>query len=72
MLICGDEAGTAGCGIGTHIDCIDPPLESVPQDDWFCAKCSRWSNKVSPKNKKAVQKRRKLSSRPKVIILRLR
>ncbi|XP_042394505.1 BRCT domain-containing protein At4g02110-like isoform X1 [Zingiber officinale] len=65
MLICGDEAGTVGCGIGTHIDCCDPPLESVPQDDWFCSKCNSWSNKVSPKKKKAAQKRKKLSSRTK-------
>ncbi|XP_074559775.1 BRCT domain-containing protein At4g02110 [Curcuma longa] len=65
MLICGDEAGTVGCGIGTHIDCCDPPLESVPQDDWFCSKCGSWSNKVSLKNKKATQKRKKLSSRSK-------
>jgi len=40
MLICGDEAGTTGCGIGTHIDCCNPPLEAVPEGDWFCPKCS--------------------------------
>ncbi|XP_059438388.1 BRCT domain-containing protein At4g02110 isoform X1 [Corylus avellana] len=41
MLICGDESGSVGCGVGTHIDCCDPPLQGVPEDDWFCAKCSQ-------------------------------
>ncbi|KAA8549098.1 hypothetical protein F0562_000782 [Nyssa sinensis] len=45
MLICGDENGTTGCGIGTHIDCCDPPLEDVPEEDWFCPKCSNKSTK---------------------------
>ncbi|KAL6901948.1 hypothetical protein ACP4OV_004824 [Aristida adscensionis] len=39
MLICGDEDGKIGCGIGMHIDCCDPPLEAVPEDDWLCPKC---------------------------------
>lgn len=39
MLICGDEDGAAGCGVGMHIDCCDPPLEAVPDDDWLCPKC---------------------------------
>lgn len=40
MLICGDEAGEAGCGIGMHIDCCDPPLDAVPDDDWMCPRCA--------------------------------
>jgi len=40
MLICGDEDGEIGCGIGMHIDCCDPPLEAVPDDDWLCPKCA--------------------------------
>ena len=40
MLICGDESGSVGCGVGTHIDCCDPPLTDVPEEDWFCPKCS--------------------------------
>ncbi|KAG8370613.1 hypothetical protein BUALT_Bualt13G0001600 [Buddleja alternifolia] len=40
MLICGDESGTVGCGVGTHIECLDPPLEQVPEEDWFCSECS--------------------------------
>lgn len=40
MLICGDESGSTGCGVGTHIDCCNPPLEHVPDEDWFCTKCS--------------------------------
>ncbi|MCL7030069.1 hypothetical protein MKW94_020816 [Papaver nudicaule] len=44
MLICGDESGSLGCGIGTHIDCCNPPLESIPSEDWFCPKCSKTVN----------------------------
>ncbi|XP_027938348.1 BRCT domain-containing protein At4g02110 [Vigna unguiculata] len=56
MLICGDESGSVGCGVGTHIDCCDPPLTQVPEDDWFCSKCSTTPNssKSSTKRKKNV------------------
>ena len=55
MLICGDESGSVGCGIGTHIDCCDPPLEDVPEEDWFCPKCSRRS-RISTTPKKKMKK----------------
>ncbi|KAI3787488.1 hypothetical protein L1987_41995 [Smallanthus sonchifolius] len=52
MLICGDESGLIGCGVGTHIDCCDPPLEDVPEEDWFCVKCSKKTkSKKSSKRK---------------------
>ncbi|XP_057424278.1 BRCT domain-containing protein At4g02110 [Lotus japonicus] len=57
MLICGDESGSLGCGIGTHIDCCDPPLPEVPEEDWFCPKCSstqNWSNNPAKKKKRAL------------------
>lgn len=53
MLICGDESGSTGCGIGMHIDCCDPPLKGVPEEDWFCPKCSETkSSKKPPKSAK--------------------
>jgi topoisomerase (DNA) II binding protein 1 len=51
MLICGDECGSVGCGAGIHIDCCDPPLESIPEEDWFCPTCSG-SRSTSPKKKR--------------------
>ncbi|KAL8094514.1 hypothetical protein AgCh_036154 [Apium graveolens] len=45
MLICGNESHTKGCGIGTHIDCCDPPLLDIPKEDWFCPKCSKKPSK---------------------------
>ncbi|CAK9145205.1 unnamed protein product [Ilex paraguariensis] len=48
MLICGDESGSSGCGVGTHIDCCDPPLEAVPEEDWCCPKCSTSKNSKNP------------------------
>ena len=28
-----------GCPRAYHIRCLDPPLESVPVDDWICPSC---------------------------------
>lgn len=52
MLICGNEHGTVGCGIGMHIDCCDPPLEAVPAGDWFCPKCKESEPKTPVRNSK--------------------
>ncbi|KAK9084314.1 hypothetical protein Scep_030785 [Stephania cephalantha] len=59
MLICGDESGSSGCGIGTHIDCCDPPLEAVPVEDWFCTQCCE---KRSLTNKPSKPTKRRSSS----------
>jgi len=39
MLLCGTADGSAGCGTGYHIFCLDPPLGCVPAGDWFCPQC---------------------------------
>ncbi|OMO63967.1 hypothetical protein CCACVL1_22146 [Corchorus capsularis] len=56
MLICGDESGSVGCGVGTHIDCCDPPFQDIPEDDWLCPNCSKTSktrkSATSPKKRK--------------------
>lgn len=59
MLICGDESGSTGCGVGTHIDCCNPPLEHVPDEDWFCTKCSESRNNAS--HPKSTKKRTSVS-----------
>ncbi|CAL8079511.1 unnamed protein product [Orchesella dallaii] len=28
-----------GCDLGYHLECLDPPLEYVPIEDWFCPSC---------------------------------
>uniref|UniRef100_A0A1L8DFH9 Putative splicing factor arginine/serine-rich 19 n=1 Tax=Nyssomyia neivai TaxID=330878 RepID=A0A1L8DFH9_9DIPT len=33
MLLCDS------CNNGYHMHCLDPPLEQVPDGDWFCATC---------------------------------
>lgn len=48
MLICGDESGSIGCGVGTHIDCCDPPLTEVPAEDWFCSECRESLSRINP------------------------
>lgn len=27
------------CNDGYHIDCLDPPLDEVPDEEWFCDDC---------------------------------
>ncbi|CAM0947202.1 unnamed protein product [Alopecurus aequalis] len=48
MLICGSEDGAVGCGAGTHIDCCDPPLDHIPDEDWLCPKCDAPKAKKKP------------------------
>ncbi|KAL5210251.1 hypothetical protein ABZP36_005874 [Zizania latifolia] len=57
MLICGDEDGSTGCGVGMHIDCCDPPLEAVPEDDWLCPKCEVPKTKKKPATRTASKSR---------------
>lgn len=33
MLLCD------GCDKGYHTYCVDPPIEEVPEGDWFCPEC---------------------------------
>ncbi|KDR84060.1 hypothetical protein GALMADRAFT_219890 [Galerina marginata CBS 339.88] len=33
MLLCD------GCDCGFHMFCLDPPLDSIPKDQWFCFTC---------------------------------
>lgn len=61
MLICGNEDGSNGCGIGMHIDCCNPPLLDIPEGDWFCSDCisCRNSSNSPNKRKKGVSVKRK-------------
>mmetsp|Transcript_48921 Transcript_48921/g.73967 ORF Transcript_48921/g.73967 Transcript_48921/m.73967 type:complete len:556 (-) Transcript_48921:7-1674(-) len=36
-----------GCDGLFHFQCLEPPLESVPEGDWFCSKCSGYDSDVS-------------------------
>ncbi|XP_068390419.1 PHD and RING finger domain-containing protein 1 isoform X4 [Eschrichtius robustus] len=29
-----------GCDSGYHMECLDPPLQEVPVDEWFCPECA--------------------------------
>ena len=33
MLLCD------GCDKGYHIYCVQPPIETIPEGDWFCPAC---------------------------------
>ncbi|CAH1434172.1 unnamed protein product [Lactuca virosa] len=58
MLMCGNESGSIGCGVGMHIDCCDPPFEDVPEEDWFCLNCSKPKVTVTNNSKKTTSKRK--------------
>lgn len=29
--------------VGVHLHCMDPPMDSPPEDEWFCVKCQEKS-----------------------------
>ncbi|XP_068626889.1 E3 ubiquitin-protein ligase UHRF1-like [Battus philenor] len=29
------------CDLGYHLECLQPPLVALPEDDWYCPKCVR-------------------------------
>ena len=39
MLLCD------GCDRGFHTFCLQPPLETIPKSDWYCAKCIKNTGK---------------------------
>ncbi|GAQ77984.1 protein with Helicase_C domain [Klebsormidium nitens] len=48
----GDEMICDGCEKPYHKGCLTPPLEEVPEGDWFCAECQQ-NGRTSPGNKSA-------------------
>ena len=28
-----------GCDAGYHCECLDPPLEHIPIEEWYCPEC---------------------------------
>lgn len=60
------------CDQGYHMDCLDPPLEEVPIEDWFCSHCdgSRTTTTVTRRRapltlrvRRAVQRNRQIALR---------
>ena len=44
MLLCD------GCDNGYHTYCTEPPIETVPEGDWFCKECDAMESKVQTPN----------------------
>ena len=34
------------CQSTTHICCLDPPLQNLPEGDWFCASCVNYFSEI--------------------------
>lgn len=66
--ICGKPptAGTmlecTGCLDGYHLHCLNPPLEAVPEEDWFCPECHR--GRPVNLSRKTATRRQKLIAQP--------
>lgn len=35
MLLCD------GCDSGYHLECLTPPMNEVPMEEWYCPECSQ-------------------------------
>ncbi|KAL1513520.1 hypothetical protein ABEB36_002922 [Hypothenemus hampei] len=57
LIIC-DECETA-----YHIYCLQPPLEIVPDDDWYCIECKTDDSQIVKAGEKVKVSRKHLSSR---------
>lgn len=59
------------CDHGYHIYCLNPPLDSVPEDKWFCRKChagiqaiNKVKRSVEEQQMKEGGKRKRVNGRP--------
>jgi hypothetical protein len=46
-----------GCNMGFHTYCLSPPLEEVPEDDWYCDSCN--DTRITEKPRKRLKRARK-------------
>mmetsp|Transcript_49879 Transcript_49879/g.92912 ORF Transcript_49879/g.92912 Transcript_49879/m.92912 type:complete len:86 (+) Transcript_49879:661-918(+) len=46
LVICGNQDGSQGCERAYHIHCMNPPIPSVPDDNWFCPECLEKSRRL--------------------------
>ncbi|XP_068202193.1 dentin sialophosphoprotein-like [Palaemon carinicauda] len=57
-----------GCDLGYHLECLDPPLQQVPVEEWFCPVCvavdvpETLSSRISSSSRR-LERARRLSSR---------
>lgn len=47
-IVKGDVLLCDGCEAEMHIGCTDPPLTSVPDNDWYCPRCAASEAEVKP------------------------
>ena len=57
------------CEYSTHMYCLDPPLEEIPDDDWYCPLCKNDESEIVGKGQmvKYSNARAKMPSRQKMI-----
>ena len=46
MLLCD------GCDKGYHCQCLNPPLQNIPEGEWYCTPCARARNLANSERKK--------------------
>ncbi|XP_049805167.1 serine/arginine repetitive matrix protein 2-like [Schistocerca nitens] len=42
------------CDSGFHLECLNPPLEAVPDGDWFCSRCQLLDTRNTEQNQGRV------------------
>lgn len=41
MLLCD------GCDLGYHLECLNPPMDNVPLDEWYCPRCANSNHSLA-------------------------
>ena len=56
-----------GCDAPFHTFCLDPPLDGIPDTEWFCLWCAERKNpsEKKPKDPSSKKKKRKKAKKPK-------
>lgn len=45
------------CNLGFHLTCLEPPLQQLPDEDWYCSNCRRDTNDVIAPGKGKQQRK---------------
>ena len=40
------------CNYVTHMFCLDPPLDTIPEDDWYCPLCKNDDSEIVGKGQR--------------------
>ncbi|XP_050296174.1 E3 ubiquitin-protein ligase UHRF1-like isoform X2 [Anthonomus grandis grandis] len=50
------------CDMGYHTDCLDPPMDDIPEDDWYCPSCKTDDSQIVKAGEKLKISKKKLKT----------